>query len=265
MKLIDLLREVLLESKPITLDKSVVPQMEKVYNSFKKLENDEIVKWHFRKSDEPIKLSRIKFKNQYDPKFTGVTVFLGYDDDLNTRGWYNYVKNTITMNFNSKSIGDKSTFMIVLYHELVHAIDPKLNNKKVSTSLDKKLDIDKSDDDIKYLKDPAEFDAFSSAFVNQIKDGLELLSDSDKQKAKAALKIIVNDLLGLLKSTATDYRMYYDFIENHKPQLNSIKNLVFGSSNNSRGLIEDFLSTIIKYRYKPSQFKKYIQRLSTVL
>jgi hypothetical protein len=155
--------------------------------------------------------------------------------------------------------------MIVLYHELVHAIDPKLNNKKVNTSLDKKLDKDKSDDDIKYIKDPAEFDAFSSAFVNQIKDGLELLSDTDKQKVKDALKILVNDLLGLLKSTDTDYQMYYDFIENHKPQLNSIKNLVFGNSNNSRGLVEDFLSIIIKYRYKPSLFKKYAQRLSTLL
>jgi hypothetical protein len=91
MKLIDILLEILRESKPITLDKSVYPQMEKIYDEFKKLENNEIVDWHLKNRDTPIKLGRIKFNNPYDPKFKGVTVGLGYKDDRKTRGWYNYV------------------------------------------------------------------------------------------------------------------------------------------------------------------------------
>ena len=274
MKLLDILLEILRESKPITLDKSVVPQMEKVYNSFKKLENDEIVKWHFRKSDEPIKLSRIKFKNQYDPKFTGVTVFLSYVDNTEQRAAYFFEDAVIEINVNSDVGKNKSTFMNALYHELVHAIDPKLNKKNIRTSLlknlDRRKDRDKSSVDyVKYMKNPAELDAFSSTFVNQIKDGLDLLPDSDKHKVKDALKILINNLLGLLKKYSTSnlnqedfFNIIDEFGEFNIGRMRTIDTLIF---NNSGDLVNDFIGGIIYYLNKPSLFKKYIQRLSTVL
>jgi len=268
MKLIDILLEVLRESKPITLDKDVYPQMDKVYANFLEESKDQRVVAYIEGGGEAT-LGRIKFKNPYDPSFDGVIVRLVFNEDRNTKGWYNRSTRDVYININSRVGVDKTTFINVLYHELVHAIDPKLTNYKVTNKIYKKLDKDKSDDYIKYLKNPAELDAFSSSFVNMIKDGLELLSDTDKQKAKSALKILVNDLLGLLKinlNTSTDSEIYYDFIDKHKLELNSIKNLVLSSSTaNSRGLLEDFLSTIIPYRHKPSLFKKYIQRLSTLL
>jgi hypothetical protein len=275
MKLLDILLEVLRESKPITLDKSVYPQMEKVYDNFKKLENDENTKRYFEYGGIGVTLGRITFNNTYDPSFKGVDVDLHFDHNKNIRGSYNTSTSTVYINFNSNVGETKFGFLKTLYHELVHAIDPKLNNYKISNSffknLDKKYDRDKSSGEYsKYLKNPAEFDAFSSTYINQIKDGLELLPDADKQKVKAALKVLINTLLGLLKKYPNgnygDFEVssmgFNDLLENNIDQLLTINKLIFEGSTS---MTEEFFSNVIRYLNKPSLFKKYIQRLSTVL
>jgi hypothetical protein len=265
-----MLLEVLRESKPITLDKSVVPQMEDVYDMFKEFNNEETKKY-LKNGGNSIKLERIRFNNPYDPKFKGVTVWLSSLADDNRKAEYSYVNNTITINSNSDAGRNKSTFMHVLYHELIHAVDPKLKNKKVRSSLYRKLDIkndrDKTTDEYtKYLKDPAEFDAWSSTFINKIKDGLELLPDTDKQKAKDALKVLINALLGLLKkypgNIGPSQELVDNFFDPYIPQLVTIKKLIFDDLSD---LTNDFMTNILQFLGKPSQFKKYIQRLSTVL
>jgi hypothetical protein len=272
MKLLDILLEILRESKPITLDKSVVPQMEKIYEKFKKLENDENTKRYFEYGGKGVTLGRIRFKNQYDPKFDGVDVYLFFDENEDVLAEYSSKTKIVYINFNSDIGKDKTVFMNALYHELVHAIDPKLNKDQVKSNLFTKLisknDKDKTSSDYtKYLKNPAEFDAWSSTFVNQIKDGLEILPDADKQRVKAALKVLINALLGLLKNNPNanlDFtqEMFDDFKSKYWKQLGIVQRLTFSDSKNT---IHDFLANIVEYLNKPSQFKKYIQRLSTVL
>jgi hypothetical protein len=246
--------------------------MEKIYDEFKELENDEDMKRYFEFGGTAVTLGRIRFKNQYDPKFDGVDVDLEFKDDKRERGSYRSSNKTVYINFNSDVGKDKTFFMNTLYHELVHAIDPKVNDYKVSTSLNKNLDaknaIDKSSADYtKYIKDPAEFDAFSSSFVNKIKDELEILQDPFKQLAKDDLKDLINGLLGILKSNPNanldiNQKLFDDFYSKYWYQIATIRNLLFDSSFDTIG---KFLVNILEYLNKPSLYKKYIQRLSTVL
>lgn len=110
MKLLDILLEVLRESKPITLDKSVVPQMEKIYDKFKKLENDEHTKKYFESGGLGIPLGRITFNNPYDPSFKGVDVDLGFNNE-EIKGEYNSSTSTIYINLNSPVGTTKSRFL----------------------------------------------------------------------------------------------------------------------------------------------------------
>jgi hypothetical protein len=175
--------------------------------------------------------------------------------------------------------------MDTLYHELVHAIDPKLTNSQVTDNLYDKLKrknkSDKSNEFTKYLKNPAEFDAWSSTFINQFKNGLEALSPAPRQKVKSALKIIINDLLGLLKQYPNSYlgstlshdpphvTVYTDFISSHESELDTIQSYIFyGDGVVGKGELYStnmFLASMMHYLYKPSLFKRYIQRLSTLL
>ena len=272
MKLLDMLLEVLRESKPITLDKSVVPQMEKVYEKFKELYKQEKVIKYLYSTDGILPLGSIDFKNFYDPSFKGVDVYLNFDNNTNVKARYNILSTIVKINVNSNVGIDKSTFMNTLYHELVHAIDPKLNNKNVRSSLSKNLKTkdakDKSSTDYtKYIKKPWEFDAWSSSLVNQIKDELEILQDPFKQKAKDALKDLINALLRILKSNPNanldiNQEFFDDFKGKYWEQLAIIRTLLF---DNSFTMIHEFLTNILEYLNKPSQFKKYIQRLSTLL
>jgi hypothetical protein len=261
MKLIDILFEVLRESKPITLDKDVFPQMEKVYANFLEESKDERVVAYIEGGGEAT-LGRIKFKNPYDPSFDGVIVRLVFNEDRNTRGWYNRSTRDVYINVNSKVGSSKSIFINTLYHELVHAIDPKLNNKKVTDNLYSKLNTknakDTSDDHIKYLKNPAEFDAWSSTFINRIKNNLEDLEDMHRQKAKVALRGVLNYLLLGLNNKPLD-----NSDADIDQELETIKTLLFGSSGED---MSEFLYNMIHYlNEKPSLFKKYIKRLSTLL
>ena len=269
-KLLDILLEVLRESKPIKLDKSVIPQMEKIYDKFKRISEDPQAKIYFEYEKDPIFLGRLSFNNPYDPNWKGVSVDLDVTD-ANINAAFNPRENTITFNFNSEDLRkNKSSFMNTFYHEIVHSIDPKIKNTQLRTKIYTKLKAkDKKDkttkDYIKYLKDPAEFDAFSSSFANQIEDELELLSDEGKQKVKAALKSILNDLLGILNNnntTITPKEEFDKFIKDHRYKLGSIAHLIFDDSSD---VLLKFLANIILYKNKPSQFKKYIQRLATLL
>jgi hypothetical protein len=289
MKLLEILLEVLRESKPITLDKSVFPQMDDVYDNFKKYYKDEYSMNYLKSQDYPPKipiyLGDIEFINQYDhwnihrkknnkdPKLKKISVFLTYDKNSKSRGSYTTDgTSSIRLNINSNVGRDKSTFINTLYHELVHSIDPKLFKSKVRSSLyknNKNEDETAPDFYIKYLKKPTELDAFSSSFVNQIKDVLGGSYSFNKKRVKYSLRILINDLLGLLKkypngnlNMSDYYKIYSDFKKDHLSQIHDIKRLVF---NNSDNLINDFLANIIYYLSKPSQFKKYIQRLSTLL
>ena len=276
VKLLDILLESIEESKTIKLDKSVLPQIEEIYRQFKIYYEDNDSMEYLKNIKKPIKLGRIKFNNQYNSNFKGVSVWLVYDENKDLRGLYSSVNGTIAININSDVGEKKSNFTNALYHELVHAVDPKLTDKKISTSYydkqAKKYDKDVSSGDfIKYLKKPSEFDAWSSTFVNKVEDGMDKLpeNDPDLKELKSGLKVMVNDLLGELKKHPnsgldenTILKIAEDFVDKHIKYLGLINELIFDLEDE---MTMTFILNIFYYLNKPSLYKKYVQRLSRLL
>lgn len=276
VKLLDILLESIEESKTIKLDKSVIPQIEEIYRQFMVYYEDNDSMEYLKNIKKPIKLGRIKFNNQYNPNFKGVSVWLVYDKNKDLRGSYSSVNGTIAININSDVGEKKSNFTNTLYHELVHAVDPKLTDKKVSNSYydkqAKKYDKDVSSGDfVKYLKKPSEFDAWSSTFINKVEDGMSKLqeNDPDLKELKSGLKVMVNDLLGELKKhpnsgldETTILKIAEDFVDKHIKYLGLINELIFDLEDE---MTMTFILNIFYYLNKPSLYKKYVQRLSRLL
>lgn len=275
IKLLDILLESIKESKPIKFDNEIHLGIKQVYGHFQKLPKDlsiEDVK------QNPIILGHIKInaRHKYNAEDMIVRVVLGYLDDENTNGQYLPNKRTITLNFKSNEIKTKEGFMNTLYHELIHAIDPKISNydllKKTKDAINSKEKKDASDSYIKYLKRPEEFDAFSSSFVNQLEDTLKSLPEDSKNKLKSSIKNFVNILLGIQKkypnSNIEDKSIIVTDIKNTlkktgtEDDIDNINDLGFDSDGDTT---KAFLYNIIYYLNKPSLFKKYVQRLATLL
>lgn len=277
IKLLDILLEVLRESKPIKFDNEIYIGIKQVYDDFQKLPKDlsiEDVK------QNPIILGhiRIKARHKYNAEDIIVRVVLGYFDNENTEGKYFPNKRTIILNFKSNQIKTKEGFMNTLYHELIHAIDPKISNydvlKKTRNSIDSKQKKDASDSYSAYLKRPDEFDAFSSSYVNQLEDTLKKLPEDSKNKLKSSIKNFVNILLGIQKKYPNsnledkDFAIIVKDIKNTlkktgtEDDIDTINDLGFDSDGDTT---RSFLYNIIYYLNKPSQFKKYVQRVATLL
>lgn len=273
MRLIDILLEVLRESKPIKLDKSVFPQIDKIFKIFKYYNNEE-TKEYLKNGGNSIKLDLIKFDNRYNFKFNGVTVWLGYRENEDLLATYSSVNGTISININSDIGSKESIFKNALHHELIHAVDPKLNRKKVSNSYYEKQ-AKKYDKDVsslnytKYLKQPAEFDAWSSSYISDIESALEKLPEEDKKQLKSSLRIFINHLLKSSREY-TNIILTDDIIDSIALEMSSsigkdlyvINDLGFDGDEKPTGI---FMGSVIHYLSKPSLFKKYVQRLATLL
>lgn len=272
-KLLDILLESIKESKPIKLDKSVFPQIDKIFNIFKSYNNEE-TKEYLKNGGKPIKLDRIKFDNRYNFKFNGVTVWLHYKDNEDTLATYSSVNGTIGININSDIGSKESIFKNALHHELIHAVDPKLNRKKVSNSYyekqAKKYNKDVSSlDYTKYLKQPAEFDAWSSSYISDIENALEKLPEEDKKQLRSSLRIFINYLLKSSREY-TNLALTDNIINSIASEMSNsigkdlyvINDLGFNGDEYPTGI---FMGNLIHYLSKPSLFKKYVQRLATLL
>lgn len=274
-KLFDILLEVVRESKPIKIDDLSYYGIEEVYYNFEKLPKDlsiEDVK------QKPIFLGSIEISknHKYNTKPISIRVELGYLDDESEFGNYVHSRRTITLNFRSNKIKTKKGFMNTLYHEIIHATDPKISNDDVFKKIrdiKSKEKKDASDSYIKYLKRPEEFDAFSSSYVNQLEDTLKKLPEDSKNKLKSSIKFFINLLLSTQKKypnanledkdfDSIKSSLIRDLARSKDEDLYVIDKLAFDKDD---GMTVSFIYNIIYYLNKPSLFKKYVQRLARLL
>lgn len=276
IKLLDILLEIVRESKPIKIDNLSYYGIEEVYYNFEKLPKDlsiEDVK------QKPIFLGSIEISRnrKYNTEPISIRVELGYIDNKNTSANYVASRRTITLNFQSNKIKTKKGFMNALYHEIIHATDPKISNydvlKKTRDVVKSKEKKDASDSYIKYLKRPEEFDAFSSSYVNQLEDTLKKLPEDSKNKLKSSIKVFINLLLSTQKKYpnanledkdfhAIKSSLIRDLARSKDEDLYVIDKLAFDRDDD---MTVSFIYNIIYYLNKPSLFKKYVQRLARLL
>lgn len=274
-KLLDILLESIKESKPITLDKSVFSQIDKIYNKVIKVNKEHMIE--YLKKRKVVPLGGIQFKNPYTNKIENIHIDLISNDHMSTLmdseeeagAVFDADDRSIYVNYNTIQRGYKD-FVNAMYHELVHSIDPKIDNTNLYHKILAKQGKDASSEYIKYIKNPVEFDAFSSSFINQISNEMEKLDEKDLKDIKSILRKIINGLLSILKEYPNanieeyniKYFLAYRFILQNNEDINNLINkysiLDYESFN-------DFIINVIYFLNKPSLFKKYVQRLSTLL
>lgn len=302
MRLLKLLLESVSESKPITLDKEVFPQIDHLYRSYMNIMTNykDKITAAIKDKGGKLKLGRIDIPSSYDPNFDGVDVYIGYSPTVykndpyrewpkGERGGYidNFDgsnKKYILLNPWSEKNMNKKSFADLVYHELVHAVDPKMadlgDNKRgkgysiaqiKKFELDPRFTKDKSNMFLQYLKKPFEFDAFSSSAVNNLSDSIENLDSEDSVKyVKQIIRNLINTLISMQKETPPtgDPGSDINFGSNFKSLMNIIKPLHTpgkGGEVIDYDSAEIFIYNLLFYMHKPSMFKKYIQRLSTLL
>lgn len=284
-KLLDILLEVLRESKPIKFSEEEILDMEDIYGSFQnKVKNfgqgnlKDFIE-HIKTTNKTPYLGRILLKGS--PKYGSdnfnyaIEVFLVYKEKSSKGGEYSRIgsKKKININVNSKYVTSKELFFIVLQHELAHARDPKIAKTSLSDKIDDRVKNkekkDASNKYFKYLKREKEFDAFSSSFANQIEKNMSRLSNEEQQDLKKSIRELLNYLLSTLKSYPNSNLKYKDFdditdniLVDVTDSLFVIKDLAFDGDGVAA---EDFIFNLTYYLNKPSQFKKYVQRLARLL
>lgn len=279
MKLIDILLESLKEARPITLDKSVFSQIETLYSKYMSL--DPKKQQSLNNEDSPLKLGSINYKHPYKDVSVNTDIFAVNSPDK-PGAFLTKSDGSISVNYTDPLNKKKPNFVNAIYHELVHAVDPKITNKKIYDKLHNKT-ISKIKSDatsnpyIQYLKNPTEFDAWSSSFINQISnilDGIE--SEDTKKEIKKLIKDLIQDLLRIQKevnpshigsvdplSMFSGYTVDFDISNLLDKYVSSLGDYLFGDKDSDMALT--FVVNLIQYLNKPSQFKKYIQRLSALL
>lgn len=226
MKLIGILLEVLGESKTIQLGKEFFPQAEFLWKKAQQA--------YTHKNSGPI--GDIKIFNPYTGKKVSINVEVVIDPNDRSYGSYNRSVNTIFISM--ENLDSKNTFIDILYHEAVHAIDPKSKNTKYYYDYDD------------YSKSPEEFDAVSSQVINTISRNLSKIGEIDLAKVKDNLKKLITDLL----SSTTVYLEKNDY-----PYLRKVFNSYISFN-------QFFILCNNLKRYKEDKYlKKLAQRLSSLL
>lgn len=272
MKLLYILKEGLHESKPITLDKEVFSQIKELYDELKgMIRSDGKYIVSLLSKGRRLKLGRVKYTSPYDPSFTGVDVYLVYvtgpGGAKEAVAVYNKHDKIILLNLHEKELFNRGYFEDVLYHELVHAIDPKQYIQQKDSNKDS------SDEYFKYIKRPHELDAYSSSFVNNLSNNIDgLASEEDKDQAKLIIRNLINKLISIQKDTPpTGYpESDKDFTDKRYAVLDILRPLMSLKTNSGKSVLrsmvaDTFVDNMLFYMHKPTMFKKYIQRLSTIL
>lgn len=174
-----------------------------------------------------------------------VEVYFGLYNDPNagSLAQYNIRTKTVAINIGIDNLSPQSVYRN-LEHELIHAIDPKVNNNRVSDIIDKRLKSrqkaanDRGDFEAAtyaYATDPAEFDSLSTEYVHNMKSNYDALSDDIKRIVRYSAGTVYSlvskqgiDGIALIKSKSkiaadvffpSTQDMYYLLVWKKKPTL----------------------------------------------
>ena len=178
----------------------VFPVLEKIKKSLSEYKPGTVIV-------EPQYKKYLKFK---DLAGKNIEVSIGYYDNPSDVGAGRMDTANDIMMINLYYFGDKEDFLELGEHELIHAMDPKVRDKKIfrreyqkkgAEPAGQKFNLSKSGDKSeyqknmdKYLKSPWEFDAFTGPLLNKLNRSLERAPD------KSAFKSSLNKLFSIIRT-----------------------------------------------------------------
>lgn len=225
-KLLDILFEALRESKTINLGKEFFPQAESLWKK---------AQTNFSIGKEGL-IGELKLFDPYKKEKVSISVNIINDED---KGLGKFNKDSgITVNM-AKAY-NKEEFIDILYHEAVHAIDPK-SGKVTSTMATNRQNYGA------YASSPQEFDAVTSQSINILSRNLEKLDADVLPMAKNTIKKLANEVV---KGEYIDPDKYKKLLPLFASHLSF--NQFFEMYNNTRS-------------YNIKNLRKLAQRLSNLL
>jgi hypothetical protein len=277
IKLLDLLKEIKLEEKIVKVPQAVLAKSKEAFN-------------YIKSNLERFKIKSPKsYDNPYiDPKFKDYFKFkdLKNEDLIVSIGFYNdsedagagrmdTVNDVLLINLAYFNPEDLESFEDIIEHELVHAMDPKVRDKKLfgamyakkgaepsgnkfvlSKTTGAKSEYEKNMD--KYLKSPWEFDAFTAPLINTLKFNL------NKSPQDTTYRNLLIQLLSDIKTKSID-QIVNDTKYEKLPWFFSKKEW---DSKNFNAIYNTYvyeLNKIKTWTTKPTLYQRFTKRLGTEL
>ena len=257
IKLIDLLKETLEEANVVQVPEEVLSKLEGVYDYIEKYEDKlkEAAPEDYNDPFIPSKYKKyLKFK---DLKGEPIEISIGYYNNPDDTGagrmdTYNDVMLINLAHFEK----DKDAFLELGEHELVHAMDPKVRDKKIFGKMYPKKGAEPDEDYKKYVKSPWEFDAFTSPMINKLKANLNRYGNK-KEWLQKILQLL-NDLKTRDTNEVLDDPDYKDLAYFFSKKEYNEENW-----NKVRGEFWTDINNIKHWVGEPTLYKKFLQRLYT--
>jgi hypothetical protein len=236
-KLTDSEKSTILEIFPTIIDKKT-----KEFNKGFKITYDNAVI-----NDKLIYLYNVKTLKGKDKK---ISIGLFYDDDNLA-----YMNDSILL-LNTKNIGINglTNLKSTVRHELIHAVDPKVNDAELYSRIESKY-VNKSYQN--YAKLAHEFDSFSHELITTIKDNLDMIDDGEKKiDIIKKLWLVIDSLKTKSKEELNDEYSYDNVIRLFTPNGVTSKNNTILRKNFWQGL-----SLLEAWKTKPTLYNVFYKRL----
>ena len=188
----------------------------------------------------------------------GIEIGVGVFNNNKDSGQAFMDPNTKLLIINLAHFGDEDDFKENIEHELVHAIDPKARDANIVNKLAHK-DASPDEDYTKYIKSPAEFDAFTAPLINKLKYTTNKLGDKKREYIT-----LLSQMLSDLKTQG-----YESVVENDKytPLVWLFTKKEWNEENweAAWNTYQIEISKISNWVTKPTLYKQFLKRLGTEL
>lgn len=190
-----------LQEKIVKVPKEVLDKVDKLYNYLKanldklsqKTTNNSVSNPHvlpkFQKYFQLKDLRANKKSDEAEKEQYNVEIGVGVFNDKSDSGHAYMDPNAKLLIVNLAYFGDKEAFEEFVEHELVHAMDPKARDAKIASRLAHK-DAEPDVDYDKYIKSPAEFDAFTAPLINKVSTNLHKMGDRKKEYRQLLINLL---------------------------------------------------------------------------
>ena len=257
IKLADILKETLEEANVVYVPEAILNKLEGIYNYTEKYK-DKLSNTAPEDYNDPFVPSSyknyLKFK---DLKGEPIEVSIGYYNNPDDAGAGRMDTYNDVMLINLAFFGDKDSFLELGEHELVHAMDPKVRDKKIYGKMYPKKGAEPDENMEKYIRSPWEFDAFTAPLINKLKFTLS--------KYKEGKTKYLQDLLQMFSELRTKSVEDVSNDEKYKPLAYFFSKRDWSDEQWAR-IYGDFVMELDKVKHwigEPTLYKKFLQRLYT--